>query len=173
MSWTLIESQILSNSAASITLGSGGTIPQTYKTLKIFISARADSSFPGGRLAFNGTNSNYSGRGLWSDGSGSAPSTWSYSSAADIDLSNLPGTVNLSGMFCVTEIVIPNYSGSTNKPLTTDMAIENNKATSETYARNAMIANFWTNTAAITSITFSASSGNLIAGTSVSLYGLK
>ena len=71
--YVLIEKYTVgSGGVSSVTLGSGGTIPQTYTDLKIFASIRTNrtaSNAENIRLQFNGdTSSSYSWRYI--DGNG-------------------------------------------------------------------------------------------------------
>lgn len=166
MSWTLIESQTLGSSQASVTLGSGGTLPQTYKTLKVVMSTRSDQS--GNWITVfirpNGSSSNGSYRDVY--GTGTA-------AGSQVDASNVDtytvGSSSTSGTFASTTIDLPNYSASTNKPISTDSVTENNG----TAALQLMSAGLWSNTAAITSIQLTFATGNFVSGSSFTLYGLK
>lgn len=164
MSWTLIESQTLGASAASVTLGSGGTIPQTYKTLKLVVSARSTSTVGDLRVDPNGSSANGSQRVLYGSGSAAASGT-----DTNIYMIGTPSTFTAS-TFGSDELTIPNYTSNTNKAMSSDGVQENNAAASYQFLR----AQLWSNTAAITSITISAaSSNNIAAGSTFTLYGLK
>lgn len=171
MSWTLIESQVLSNSAASVTLGSGGTIPQTFKTLKVVMSVRSDANDgtnqPWSQCAIqlNGTGStNRTGRGVFGTGAATGSTTLTDTTFW------IAGNTATASTFGNAEITIPNYSGSTNKPISSDSVTESNG----TYAAQFLIASLWSNTAAITSITVTpGGTTNLVSGSTFSLYGLR
>lgn len=172
MSWTLIEHISLSSSAASVTLGNGGTIPQTYKALKLVCSTRGTNVavFDTLNIQFNNSTPNYSdGTITWRhvQGSGSAATS---NSGSGTGQTITVGSTATSNTFGSTEFDIPNYSGSTNKPVSVNSVTENNAT--EAYQR--MVAALWANTAAITSITcFPASSQTFTAGSTFTLYGLK
>jgi hypothetical protein len=67
------------------------------------------------------------------------------------------------------EIYFPNYASATNKSFSIDSVTENNA----TLANQFLTAGLWSNTAAITSITLLAASGNLAYYSTASLYGIK
>ena len=168
MSWVLIESQTLSGSAASVTLGSGGTIPQTYKSLKLLVSARTSRTSDTADyilLRPNAATTNLSDLPLLGLGSGAASTNTGTSGrigAAATDLCT-------SGTFGNTECILPNYSSATNKPMSGDAVSENNG----TSAYQFLIAGLWSNTAAITSLQLVPFLGtNFVSGSSFTLYGL-
>lgn len=168
MSWTLIESQTLSSSIASVTLGNGGTIPQSFKTLKLVISSRTTTGAAGWAdvtIKPNGSASNLTDRFVYGSGSGTASSTgttwvgWSVSNGS---------TANT---FSSNEITFPNYSSSSNKPISIDAVTEQNA----TAALQIMHAGLWSNSAAITSLQLTSSGGtdSFAAGSTFTLYGLR
>lgn len=167
MAWTLIEHQALTSSVASVTLGNGGTIPQTYKTLKLVISSRTNNSpnttdFIRGSL--NGSTANFTTRVVQGGGSGSGTS-FTETNFFGESLGNATAST-----FASTELTFPNYTGSINKPFSIDAVGENNA----TGVQLNLTAGLWSNTAAITSITLAPGAGtNFVAGTTVTLYGLK
>lgn len=164
---TLIEAK--TSTASSVTFSA---IPQTYTDLKLVISARDSSTGANWsriKFAFNGTSSttNWSGRELYGIGSGSA-SSWNYGtsdSAAGGFATTADATTNTFGN---TEIYIPNYTSSNYKSISTDSVTENNA----TSALAGFEASLWSNTAAITSIELTLSTGNFISGSTFYLYGI-
>lgn len=168
MSWTLIESQTVSGSSTtSVTLGSGGTIPQTYKTLKLIVSFRGTSNFNDLYVTVNGSTSTYTNRYILGNGaaasSGSSGTTYAYGGVSD-------GTTQTASTFSSHEITIPNYTGSTNKPISVDAVAETNATT----AYQTLNAALWSTTSAITSITVKDSATTtIIADSTFTLYGLK
>jgi hypothetical protein len=172
----LIAKSVLGADAASVTLGSGGTIPQTYTDLVLLCSWRNVSSGAGGYLRINGdTGSNYSYRGL--RGVGSTPgsfnsATWVTSFGTQYDegiFFNTADSTLTADTFASVSIYIPNYAGSTNKSVSVDFAAENNGTT----AYVGGIAGLWSSTAAITSVTLiSDGAGDLKSGSSFFLYGI-
>lgn len=167
MSWTQIESQTLGSSQASVTLGSGGTIPQTFKTLKLVMSARSDrAAVPDGlKISFNGSTSSFTYREISGNGA-----TASSTNAATGWSGNIDAASATASTFGNLEITIPNYAGSTNKPFSTDAVMENNATT----AYQNFVASLWSNTAAITSVGITSdNSANFVSGSTFTLYGLK
>lgn len=163
MSWKLIEHQALTSSVASVTLGNGGTIPQTYKTLKLVVSARCTADAVDNSLTFNGATTNFSDRWLYGDGAVAGSTT-----STKIDFLQVRSTYT-ANVFSNSEITIPNYAGSTNKPVSVDTVTENNATTSYLL----LDAGLWANTAAITSITITPFTGSYAANSTFTLYGLK
>lgn len=162
MGWQLIQEQSLQTSAASVTFSS---IPQTFKVLKILISSRTTGT--GGQavlIAPNGSSSNLTYRYL--EGSGAAASS---NNGAQGSVATTNGTGQTANTFNSVEVTIPNYSGTTNKPMSSDSVTENNATT----AYLDLFATLWSNTAAITSLTFTDSGGNsFVFGSTFTLYGL-
>ena len=171
MPWTLIEHASLSTNQSSVTLGSGGTIPQTYKALKIVFSVRtdrtdyADSAIM--RLNGDATAGNYLSRSFYGVGS-----TTGSNAASDTNLRgpNGTGASATSTTFGNAEALIPNYSGSTVKAISIDGVSENNAAN----AFALLSALLWTQTNAVTSLVFVPEVGtNFVSGSTFTLYGLK
>ena len=164
MSWTLIEHQALSSSAASVTLGSGGTIPQTYKTLKLVFSVRTDSSAVDvAEIRPNAATTNLSARQLYGTGTAAASNTTTVIRVA------VNPVATTSNVFGNGQIDFPNYtSTTTNKPTSADSVTEENA----TGASQVLGAGLWSNTSAITSIVFTLTSNNMVSGSTFTLYGL-
>jgi hypothetical protein len=140
---------------ASSTVGSGGTsaitfssIPSTYTDLKVVYSLRSTASQIDEiiKLTFNGTTSNRSVLRVESYGSGGITSTTN--SVMFAYMAN--GNTATANTFGNGEIYVPNYTSSNPKSSSTDGVDENNA----TSAIIGFAANFWDDTAAITSITF-------------------
>ena len=162
----LIAKSTLGADAASVTLGSGGTIPQTYTDLLVVVSVRTSRNALADSLTmqFNGSTSNYTFRRLEGDGSSAGSNTGSVATVALIN-----ADTSTASTFSSLEVYIPNYAGSTNKSYSCTSALENNAATGQIEAR----ANLWADTSAITSIAFtSANSANFRSGSSFFLYGI-
>jgi hypothetical protein len=158
MAMALIETKTLATTAASIEFTS---IPQDGTDLVILISARTNASgLRSGQISFNGSTSGFSNRSL--DGTGSVAA--SFSEARYVG--TLAGTTATADTFGNALIYIPNYSGATNKSFNADSVSENNAAS----AIQSISAGLWSNTAAITSLSFSPSTDSLIAGSTISLY---
>jgi hypothetical protein len=156
----LIESKTLATATASIEFTS---IPQTFTDLVVVCSLRGDQNANNGftNIGFNSSTSNFSTRFL--QGSGSAASGTGVRGIAY--LSNAFFTSNT---FDSTTVYIPNYTGSTNKSFSADSVVENNATSGWQF----IVAGLWSNTAAITSIQITPNTGNFIAGSIISLYGV-
>ena len=155
---------------ASSTVGSGGaatidftSIPQTYTDLKIVLSIRSNFTELDTYLLFNSSSTSFTGKRLY--GSGTA--------AASDSTSRSYGLINMSSYtastFANNEIYIPNYTSSNYKSYSVDSVTENNA----TSAYAIFVAGLWSNTAAITSITFALSTANFVQYSTAHLYGIK
>ena len=164
----LIEkSTVGAGGASSVTLGSGGTIPQTYTDLKIVASVRGTSgSFPSLRMTVNGATTNYSSVRLYGDGTNAASDT--PTSPTYLVQDPIPSASETASTFGNTEFYIPNYTASVNKHILVESVAENN-ATS-TFTMNNV--GLWSQTTAISSIGFALSSGNLAQFSTFYLYGI-
>jgi hypothetical protein len=168
MTMTLIESKTLLSAAASIEFTS---IPQTFTDLVLIHSARSavSNTVVTAVVQFNGdTGANYSV--IRVEGTGSGVNTSALNSNALYGLAGpIPAANATSNTFGNGVVYIPNYTSSTAKSFSSDGVSENN-ATLAAQVINAVI---WTGTAAITSILFRTFEvGNLVAGSTVSLYGI-
>jgi hypothetical protein len=81
-------------------------------------------------------------------------------------MGRMPDNAVTANTFGNIQIYFPNYAGSTNKSYSVDSVTENN----ETVAYQTILAGLWSNTAAITTATFTAESGNFAIGSTISLY---
>ena len=169
----LISSQTLSSSAASVTFSS---IPATYTDLVLRISARtSDTSVPpsGDVLTyrFNSTGSSYSGTELRGYGTTTASGRWSAQTYQYTGLPGMDSNGNTANTYTSFEIYIPSYTSSSNKVSSAFTAAEDNSAGSNDLAATAQL---WSNTAAITSISFTTSNAsNFLSTSSFYLYGIK
>ena len=159
----LIASQVLGSSAASVTFSA---IPSTYTDLVLRVSARTNGATAAiTQLSFNGSTSNFSYTAVRGDGSTAS----SLRSTTVGFAGNLDSTADTANTFGSSEIYIPNYTASANKPVSSFAARENNA----TAAMLGAWAVLWSNTAAITSITLTDYNGNSWdTGSSFYLYGL-
>lgn len=163
--YVLLQRIELNASAASVTFAN---IPQSgYTDLKVVASAREDSaSNTELRMRINGnTSSVYSTREL--RGTGSAVSSFSLSGTFAVAgrQNTASSTASTFGNF---EVYIPNYLSSSNKSFSSDSVTENNA----TLAYASLVAGLFSDTTAISSLTFFAEVGNLAANSTFSLYGL-
>jgi hypothetical protein len=165
--YVLLETIALTQSAASVTFDNLPT--SGYTDLKLVFSIRTDnnsSNYLSAFVTFNGSSSGYSQRMLYGTGSSalSASGSGSY-----LDWSAYGSTTAATAStFGNGEIYIPNYRSSANKSVSADSVSETNA----TNAITALTAGLWSNSAAITSITLTGNSGNLLANSTFSLYGI-
>ena len=167
--YTLIASNMLSSSAASVTFSA---IPSTYTDLVLRMSARTAA---GSGIAytvetkFNSNSSNYSYTAILNTNSTTVGSwrssadtygTWLYSSDTPDSTANT---------FSSAEMYIPSYASSSNKVFSTVSAPETNDAVDYLLTTTA---NLWQNTTAISSITLTPPA-SFAAGSSFYLYGIK
>lgn len=143
-------------------------IAGTFTDLLLVLSVRGSNSAVADELllTFNNNGSGYSSRELL--GNGASPSSNSGSGQAFIPRIWVPLSTATSNTFGSGQIYIPNYSGSTNKSISSDTVSENNATT----AYQSIMAGLWANTAAITSIKVNFGSGNVVTGSTASLYGI-
>lgn len=159
----LVSTVTLGSAAASIEFTS---IPQDGTDLVYVASLRCSSTAVLARHYFNGdTGSNYEWR--WLRGTGSAASSGSSGGAS---LYGLTSWVNGSGATANTfsnfSVYVPNYTVSQNKSWSVDAVDENNA----TASYQNITAGIWNQTTAVSSISISVNTGNLEAGSTVSLY---
>ena len=164
--YTLISSNVLSSSAASVTFSA---IPSTYTDLVLRISARTDRADANDsiniELNSDSTDSNYSYTRLWQSGTSSGSSR-----ASNRRIGNTDGNNAVSNAFSSGEIYIPNYLVAQNKQIGAFNAGEDN---TNNVAMDA-VASLWRNTAANTSIKLLPVTGpNFVSGSSFYLYGIK
>jgi hypothetical protein len=154
-----------------ITVGAAGatdvtftSIPQTYTDLNVVISARGThTSSENILISLNGSTANFSGRYLYTNTNGTI------SSGTDTrPVGAFNGSSTTSSTFSNVQIYFPNYAGSANKSFSVDSVAENNATASSIY----FDAKLWSNTAAITSITFTPELGNFAQYTTFYLYGI-
>ena len=167
--YTLISSNVLASSAASVTFSA---IPSTYTDLVLRLSTRISEADTKASLYVqynSSTTAAYSRTRLIGDGSTASSSRASNSATGLITVTD--ATNATANTFGSTEIYIPNYAGSTNKPASVDSRSENNA----TEAYTDSLAWLWSNTAAITSITIygNLNAGSFVSGSSFYLYGIK
>jgi hypothetical protein len=171
--YTLISSNVLASSAASVTFSA---IPATYTDLVLRISARTSAN-PGGysylQVTYNGTASGYSDTLLYKDGTNATPlsqrasgsnSFWS-SAGTGLPFSTAANTSNAFGS---AEIYIPSYTASQYKPASA-FSVQEDNSTAQYMVVDASLS---TNTSAITSVTITAGDPNFVATSSFYLYGI-
>lgn len=143
------------------------SIPSTYTDLCVKYSTRSSSVLKYGtvQIRFNGATTQYSWRSL--EGTGSTVYSESVTPAYLIGGQG-SGNGATSNTFGNGEIYVPNYAGSTNKSVSANGVSENNGT--EAYAT--LVANLWSNTSAITSITLYPDSGTWLQYSTATLYGI-
>lgn len=159
---------------ASSTVGSGGvssvtfsSIPNTYTDLKLSLSTAYNST--GAQvidILINSSSSNFSGKYLQGNGSGTASGSASFY----VGLAN--PTDYTANVFSSTDIYIPNYtSTSYAKSYSAESVTENNGTTSYAW----LIAGLWNpaTQAAISSIQLKPDTGSFIQYSTFYLYGIK
>ena len=162
----------------SVTVGSGGaasidftSIPATYTDLAIYVSIRSTRAANQDplRMQFNSTTTGYSYRQLYGGAAGGSIVTGSDSgSVAFAGL--LPAANNTASTFSSQWIYVPNYTSSSNKSYSIDSVSENNAST---YFQLDLIAQLWSNSAAISSIKLlSENAANFAQYSTAYLYGV-
>jgi hypothetical protein len=151
---------------SSNTVGSGGAASVTFSSIAaswtdliVKISARATTTTSDLKVTFNGATTSFSDIFLYN--TGSATNTY-----IDAGINDSSFTANT---FSSTDLYIPNYLSSNYKSTSLDYTGETNGAGSYRW----LDAGLWSNTAAITSITFTPTSGNIAQYSSFYLYGIK
>jgi hypothetical protein len=165
--YTLISSNVLTSSAASVTFSA---IPATYTDLVLRMSIRYDGSLVYGstEIQLNSDSaSNYSRTTLRGDGT-SAVSERGSSNSVLLFPRSITGDTATANTFSNTEIYIPSYTASQNKPIA-GFGVGENNATAANIAANAGL---WRNVAAITSIFIQSNGTNFLTGSSFYLYGI-
>ncbi len=169
--YTLIASNTLGSSAASVTFSS---IPATYTDLVLKFSARANS---GGSTAgdvyvrINGSSSTiYSETVLRCYESNTAATLSQNIETSFIYLTQQNGSATTSNTFSNFEVYIPSYTASQNKPISSFGVLENNNTTIPFIGVDAAL---FRSTSAITSITLNISNDAFASDSSFFLYGIK
>ena len=114
--YVLIEKYTVgAGGASSVTLGSGGTIPQTYTDLKIVASIRSDYSSTNNflKLTVNGNTTSLSNRFIYFFNT--TVNSTSYGSPANSICGTINGATSTSNTFSNFEMYAPNYTSSNYK----------------------------------------------------------
>jgi hypothetical protein len=167
--YTLISSNVLASSAASVTFSA---IPATYTDLVVRWSSRADNASAANTnwVELNAdTSGNYSYAYIQGGGSAGVSSAYGVAEAALYagrqDAAN--ATANTFGS---AEMYVPSYTVNQKKPISMDSRQEDNSTEGFAMAT----ATLWQGTAAITSIKIRPNAGgqNFVSGSSFYLYGI-
>jgi hypothetical protein len=145
-------------------------IPQTFTDLQIVISTRTTAAVTATDIfsQFNNDGgNNYSGTRLYAQGS--AASSDRQSTTNVMRFGDTVGTSATANTFSSASITIPNYISANFKQVIVDAVSESNTATGYYSYLNAML---WRSTAAITTLWVGALSGNFVAGSTFTLYGI-
>lgn len=143
----------------------GGVLPTTYKHLKLIVTARLDGLGDYHYLRFNNdSGNNYNtGQALAS----SAARADNYIGATNKIFGGInPGTSDPAGAFSISEILIPNYNGSTQK-----IAQAATSGSQQTAKYSGTTWGEWAATV-ITRISLTPGAGNYVVGTRFTLYGV-
>lgn len=144
------------------------SIPTTYTDLVVKLSGRTTGTSVGLFVNFNGSSTGFSSRRLYGDGASAGSD--SHGSSAQIALiAGVDPVTFTSSTFSSVDFYMPSYSGSTNKTASSDSVTENNATTSWA----SMGTNAWSNSAAITSISFAPAAGSFVQYSTATLYGIK
>jgi hypothetical protein len=164
--YTLIASNILSSSAASVTFSA---IPSTFTDLVVRFSCRVDRAVSDSTVQIytNVSTSVYSGIRL--RGTGSVANSSTQSGVASWQNNSINASTSTANTFSSGELYIPNYLASANKPVSYSQVMEDNSTSALIFA----IASLLSSATAISSITFDGLGFNLSAGSSFYLYGIK
>lgn len=165
--YTLIASNTLSSSAASVTFSA---IPATMTDLVLRCSVRGTraNTIAILYLEFNSdTGTNYSDTAL--SGNGATASSARSSSNTVARFGYIPAANGTANTFSNSEVYIPSYTVSQNKPLSVFGVQEENSTTAYIEAG----ADLWRNTAAVSTIKLLPSLNDFASGSSFFLYGIK
>jgi hypothetical protein len=165
--YVALAKTVLTGTQAEITFSS---IPSTYTDLLILASTRSNRVSTVGfvKIRFNGAtaDTNLTARFMYGGNSTVTSSTESYGQVGISDAAN-----SGANTFASFEIYLPNYAGSTAKPISSTSASEDN-STSNTYIQ--ATASLLNSTTAISSITLLLNnSDSFVSGSRFDLYGIK
>jgi hypothetical protein len=153
--------------AASITFNN---IPQTFTDLKIVSSARCDGASSGGftiDAVFNSIATGYSF--TTAVGTPTGPLSQRGTSQTSARIGRFATTTQTASTFASSQAYIPNYASANFKSIIVDASLESNDST---FFNNNLFAVLWSNTAAITSITLSPTTGTIVQHSTFTLYGI-
>lgn len=171
--YVALAKSVLTSNQASVTFNS---FSSAYTDLIIVYSARGTESQVNTDIyvTFNGGTSGYSTTMLYISGA-TTPASSRVSSSAKIEgYYAINANTATSNTFGNGEIYIPNYNGTTQKPVSISSVGENNS--SATQAMDSVYAGLSNLTSAITSITisfFTTGGTSILSGSSFYLYGIK
>jgi len=162
--YDLIATTTLAAATPSVVFGS---LPQTYRDLKIVFSALGTSNDASVEMRFNGdSGSNYTQIYMLATNGGASSGTYS----PTLHYFYIGQGLSTSSIYNPATVDLMDYS-ATDKHKTS--LIRANGRQNDTNMSVSAMAGRWANTAAITSVTFTLTGGNFAAGTTVNLYGVK
>lgn len=165
--YKLIDKAVLTGNQTSITFSGLGAYSSDYTDLYVLASCRTDRSGTADddvTIKPNNSTSSASAILLLGDGSSAASYTGS-----QIYIAAKASTAT-ANTFSNCSVYLPNYSSSNYKSFSVDITGEDNT----TATNMQLVAQLWSNTAAITSLVFVPRYGtNFVSGTSIYLYGIK
>lgn len=167
----LIETKTLASANGTISFTS---IPQTYDHLIVKGTLRGDNASTGATVAIrvnNDSGSNYSYRTVLQYNTTNVYTPYSSASDSFMYIGTVTGASAGSNMWGPFEAIIGDYRGSLFKPV---ISVSGNMLTTNGADKQTMNAgNLWKSTSAINRVdVIHASSGQWIAGSTISLYGL-
>jgi hypothetical protein len=168
--YTLIEAQTLASTTTSVTFSG---IPATYTDLVVKISGRSSNSGSidnSLNMTYNNSTGSYSVTTLKGEVAGFPSSTRSSNQSKNNFAGNVSGSTATANTFGNTEIYIPSYTVSQNRPSSHFSVSESMDRDAPTIYGNA---GSRINTTAVSSIEFTLSGGNSFAiNSSFYLYGI-
>ncbi len=162
--------QTLNASAASIDTGAGG-IPSGYVSLLCHVTARSDGAFFSGGIGFqfnNDSAANYDY--IWTDQSNTVVSGNVATGQSNTKVMEGPGASIGANRFGVATVTIPAYTDTTAYKACTSLG---GFSDGSVHGELVHAVSSWNNTAAITRIKMITGIGNFIAGTRLTIWGLR
>lgn len=161
--YTLLQKVVVGAAGASSV--SFTNIPQSYTDLKIVLSTRSTDGVIADnmQISMNGSSTGFTGRYVFTSAVSSPTSGTDTTPAGAYNGASATGST-----FSNVEVYVPNYTANQNKSFSVDSVAENNAATANLY----IDAKLWSNTAAITSVTFAPTAGSFVQHSSFYLYGV-
>lgn len=164
---------------ASSTVGAGGAsqihftgLSTSFKDLYICTSVRSDDAGVRTSLLITvaSSASNYSSKLVRAYDNTTVDSASGGSSS--INTFRVPAAGNTSSVFSNDSFYLPNYSSSSYKSMSLDNAMETNLSSGTTNYLS-LSAGLWSDTTAISQVTFTLGSGNFVQYSSAYIYGIK
>jgi len=160
-----IATQTLSSAAATVTFSS---ISGSYTDLRLVINYGTVSADQVLKLKLNSdTGTNYSNTIVYGNGTIAGSSRSSSVAFGYVSLAVGTGT---NAYASITTLDFMNYSNTTTYKTTLGRTGNNDTGTSKGTEANVIL---WRSTSAINDISFSTTSGNILAGSNFTLYGIK